>query len=61
MGPDAQQIIAASQSYEYPLGSGVQAMRDLRPFSELGTSPMTIADLGDGKLALQLLQQAGLL
>ncbi|MCU1396111.1 MAG: extracellular solute-binding protein family 1 [Ilumatobacteraceae bacterium] len=56
-----QQIIASSESYEYPLGSGVQTTKDLRPFAQFGTSPMTIADLGDGKPALELLQQVGLL
>jgi iron(III) transport system substrate-binding protein len=57
----AQDIIAKSKSYEYPLGSGVQTAQALRPFSEFGKSPLTIADLGDGKQALEMLQQAGLL
>ncbi len=57
----AQQIIGTSKSYEYPLGSAVQTSQPLRPFADLGKSPMTIADLGDGKQALQMLQQAGLL
>ncbi|MCU1390178.1 MAG: extracellular solute-binding protein family 1 [Ilumatobacteraceae bacterium] len=56
-----QRIIADSESYEYPLGSGVQTTKDLRPFADFGQSPMSIADLGDGKQALQLLQQVGLL
>ena len=61
VGKSGQHIIATSKSYEYPLGSGVQTAQPLRPFAELGQSPMTIADLGDGKAALELLQQVGLL
>ena len=57
----AQQIIGTSKSYEYPLGSGVSTSQPLRTFAEFGPSPVTIADLGDGKQALQLLQQVGLL
>ena len=63
MTPNAsgQQVIADSQSYEYPLGSGVQTTKVARKFADLGAPPITIADLGDGKQAIQLLQDAGLL
>ena len=37
------------------------APRCLRPLADFGPSPMTIAQLGDGQQALQLLQQVGLL
>jgi iron(III) transport system substrate-binding protein len=50
-----------SQSYEYPLGSGVQTTKVARKFADLGAPTITIADLGDGKQAIQLLQDAGLL
>jgi iron(III) transport system substrate-binding protein len=61
VGPTAQKIIATSESYEYPLGSGVQTAKPLRPFSDFGPSPLTIAEFGDGRQALDLLQQVGLL
>jgi iron(III) transport system substrate-binding protein len=51
----AQRIIATSESWEYPLASGVQDTR-LPPLS--GTP---VVDLGDGREALSLLQQVGLL
>lgn len=57
----AQQIIATSASYEYPLAAGVESDKGLRPLSDFGPAVMTIADLGDGRQALELLQQVGLL
>jgi len=56
-----QEIIAHSQSYEYPLGSGVSTAQDLRPFDTLRPSPVTVAELGDGSSALALIQQVQLL
>ncbi|MBS2532169.1 extracellular solute-binding protein [Catenulispora sp. NF23] len=56
----AQQIIATSQSYEYPLLAGVAATKLAKPLSAAGpVVPAT--DLGDGKQALSLLQSVGLL
>jgi iron(III) transport system substrate-binding protein len=57
----AQHIIATSESYEYPLGSGVQTAKPLRPFAEIHPPNVGIADLGDGRSALMLLQQVGLI
>jgi iron(III) transport system substrate-binding protein len=57
----AQEIIAKSQSYEYPLGSGVQTKRDIKPFSELKPPDINVNDLGDGRGALRALEQVGLL
>jgi iron(III) transport system substrate-binding protein len=57
----AQEIIATSQSYEYPLGSGVKSKRDIRPFSQLKPPDISVTDLGDGRGALRALQQVGLL
>jgi iron(III) transport system substrate-binding protein len=56
----AQNIIATSESYEYPLAPGVQSTKGLPPQDSIGAvaSP---ADLGDGSQALQLLQDTGLL
>jgi iron(III) transport system substrate-binding protein len=58
-----QQVIGGptSDSFEYPLRPGVAASAQLRPFSELQPAPLSIADLGDGAVSLQLLQQAQLL
>jgi iron(III) transport system substrate-binding protein len=56
-----EEIIANSESYEYPLGSGVQTAKPLKPFSQLDPPVLPLKDLGDGRLAIQLLQQVGLL
>jgi iron(III) transport system substrate-binding protein len=57
----AQQIVATSESYEYPLGSGVTTQRPLKPFAQLQPPQLTVEQLGDGRSALQQLQQVGLL
>jgi iron(III) transport system substrate-binding protein len=57
----AQQIIATSASYEYPLVAGVESDKGLRPLSDFGPPVLTIAEIGDGQQALDLLQQVGLL
>ena len=49
------------QSYEYPLGSGVTSSAPETPFGRLQPNPITIAELGDGAAAIDLLRQAGLL
>jgi iron(III) transport system substrate-binding protein len=56
-----QEIIARSESYEYPLGSGVSSRRDIRPFSQLRPPDIGVEDLGDGREALKALEQVGLL
>ncbi|MEA2265519.1 MAG: iron(III) transport system substrate-binding protein [Solirubrobacteraceae bacterium] len=61
VSPPAQEIIARSESYEYPLGSGVTTAKPLRPFSELRPPAVGIDDLGDGRASLMLLQQVGLI
>lgn len=59
-GP-AQQIIATGDSFEYPLATGAPAPAPIKPFGELRPPALAPADLGDGKQALMLLQQANLL
>jgi iron(III) transport system substrate-binding protein len=54
-------IIANSDSWEYPVGSGAAANPALRPLASLQPNPISIADLGDGSTAVELLQQAQLL
>ena len=56
-----QKIIGHSQSYEYPLGSGVVTAQPLRPFGQLQPTPLTISELGDGATAVALLHEAQLL
>jgi len=57
----AQEIIAHSESFEYPIAHGVQPSAHEVPFGQLQPYPITIAQLGDGSLALSLLQKANLL
>ena len=57
----AQTIIATSESYEYPLGSGVVTHKVARSLASLQPAKLTAAQLGDGRGALDLLQQVGLL
>lgn len=56
----AQQIIATSESYEYPLVAGIADTRITRALAAAGPVDPA-ADLGDGAQALQLLQSVGLL
>lgn len=56
-----QRIIVGSDSWEYPLRPGVAAEAGLTPLAQLKPDTSdTIADLGDGSTALNLLQQAQL-
>jgi iron(III) transport system substrate-binding protein len=57
----AQEIIATSESYEYPLGSGVTTKQPLKPFSQLQPPQISVDQLGNGQSALAALQQVGLL
>jgi iron(III) transport system substrate-binding protein len=56
-----QEIIAHSQSWEYPLRPGVAPAAGLRPFDQLQPAPVSVADLGDGSKAIALLQKVQLL
>ncbi len=56
-----QRALAASDSYEYPLRPGIPASRGLPPLSSFGMSVLTPAQLGDGREALELEQNVGLL
>jgi iron(III) transport system substrate-binding protein len=57
----AQEIIAHSDSFEYPIASGVTTAQPETPFTELQPNSITIAQLGTGSLAIKLLQEAQLL
>jgi iron(III) transport system substrate-binding protein len=56
-----QQIIAHSDSFEYPIASGVTTAQPETPFGQLQPNSITIAELGDGQEAIKLLQEAQLL
>jgi iron(III) transport system substrate-binding protein len=56
-----QEIIAHSDSFEYPIASGVTTSRLKTPFAALRPNDITIAELGTGAEAIKLLQEAQLL
>jgi iron(III) transport system substrate-binding protein len=56
----AQQIIATSESYEYPLLPGVNDTRLTRSLTDSGPIASS-SELGDGSQAVQLMQGVGLL
>ena len=56
-----QQTLVTSNSFEYPLRPGVADPPGLKPFAELEPAPITVGQLGDGSVALRLLQQAQVL
>jgi iron(III) transport system substrate-binding protein len=56
-----QEIIAHSDSFEYPIASGVTTAQPETPFNRLQPNPITIAQLGTGAEAIKLLQEAQLL
>jgi iron(III) transport system substrate-binding protein len=57
----AQEIIAHSISFEYPIASGVQTAQPETPFSELQPNPIDLAQLGTGAKAIALLHEVELL
>jgi iron(III) transport system substrate-binding protein len=61
VSPEGQQTLVDSNDFEYPLATGAVAAPQLKPFGDLQNPNLTAADLGDGRLAIQLLQQVGLL
>ncbi len=56
-----QEIIARSDSFEYPIASGVVTAQPETPFAALQPNPITIAQLGTGSTAVALLREAQLL
>jgi iron(III) transport system substrate-binding protein len=55
-----QKILAQSQSFEYPIASGVTRTGET-PFNKLQPNSISIAQLGTGAEAIKLLQEAQLL
>jgi iron(III) transport system substrate-binding protein len=60
-GRAGQEILAKSDSFEYPIRKGVAASPELTPLSKLTPSSFTPAELGTGLEAKTLLQEAGLI
>jgi iron(III) transport system substrate-binding protein len=58
---EGQEVIAHSQSWEYPLRPGVKPAAGLRPFAEIEPANVPLAELGDGSAPLELEQKLGLL
>jgi len=56
-----QEIIAKSDSFEYPIASGVTTAQPETPFDQLQPNSITIPELGTGAEAIKLLQEAQLL
>ncbi len=56
-----QQILAHSDSFEYPIASGVTTSQPETPFDQLQPNAITIEELGTGAEAIRLLQEAQLL
>jgi iron(III) transport system substrate-binding protein len=56
-----QQVIAHSQSWEYPLAPGVGPAPGLPPLASFHATALTPAELGDGHEALAMEQRLGLL
>jgi len=56
-----QQILARSDSFEYPLRPGVPPAAGLRPLASLRPNSLTPAELGDGTGPLEMEQRLGLL
>jgi iron(III) transport system substrate-binding protein len=59
--PRAQEIIARSDSYEYPIDAGVTTAKAETPFDRLSPNPISLDQLGDGAAAVALLQEVQLL
>jgi iron(III) transport system substrate-binding protein len=58
---EGQNAMTHSGDWEYPLVAGVTPPPGLRPFASLQAPDVGPADLGDGSVPLQLMQEAGLL
>jgi iron(III) transport system substrate-binding protein len=56
-----QRVLAAGESFEYPIHPGVAANPELVPLDTLQPSSFTPAELGTGLDAKKLLQEAGLI
>ncbi len=58
---EGQEVLAHSDSFEYPLRPGVKPAAGLAPLTEFKANSLTPAELGDGSEALAMEQRLGLL
>jgi iron(III) transport system substrate-binding protein len=58
---EGQEVLAKSDSFEYPIHPGVAANSELTPLSKLEPASFTPAELGTGLDAKALLEEAGLI
>lgn len=58
---ESAQEYFASETYEYPLVSGVAPSGDLTPLADLNAATINLADLADIQGTVQLLQDVGML
>lgn len=56
-----QDIIARSDSFEYPIASGAKLVHAETPLADLHPDPIDVEALGDGATAVSLMQKAQLL
>jgi iron(III) transport system substrate-binding protein len=56
-----QEIVAHSDSFEYPLTSGVKTAAPETPFAQLQPDPISLVQLGNGHEAIDLMHEAQLL
>ncbi len=56
----AQQILAASNDFEYPVRPGIAPNQALPPLARIKPAVLTVASLGDDQQAASLIQQVGL-
>ena len=57
---EGQEIIAASDDFEYPVHPDVAPNAALPPLASIGHTSLSVASLGNGELAARLIRQAGL-
>jgi iron(III) transport system substrate-binding protein len=60
VSPEAQQILARSNDFEYPARGGVPPNGVLTPLSKLNPAMLSVVKLGDDQRSASLLQQVGL-
>ena len=56
----AEKIIAAGDTYEYPVRPGIAPNSALEPLSQVNPATLSVVSLGNDQPAATLLQQAGL-
>lgn len=58
---NGQKALVDAGDFEYPLAEGSKGQPELKPFDQLDPPAVGPGDLGDGRAAVELLQEAGIL